>query len=1423
MFTIDKINFAKLKPFDGKTTKCFEQLCYQLAQKEFGHLGTFTPIDGSGGDGGVEFYLTHHNGEKWGWQCKFYEDTGRLNVSSRASEIEKSFEAAIRNHSDLTKWILCLKTDLTTDSLSKKGKFSEGERNWFENKLPQKNTTGRKIKLEDWGETRLVSFLSDKKHIGIGNFFFGELEFSEDWFKDKFSCNSGKVNDKYDCDLHTIDKYTQARIDFFLFDHNYTKLTGELKKELLEKSIEIDRELHDLRDKKMANAEEQSQREKYLLACQDVKKHIAFVFEKIDFVELCFKSNDQKLLTDFKIEELINNFSVHFDKIDCNVFDVKTEAFRDASYISRLMLEFSEIYYQFFIDYFYDEQRELHLIAEPAKGKTHAAYDIAFNRIRNANPAIFITGDKFTNEVNIEDALRKNLGIPQEFNIDDFLKALDVYGSILNIRIPIIIDGLNETTHNRVFSPIWKDHLSWFVAKVLQTKNIVIITTCRASYTERIWANIESSKFCHLYGFGDNETIREAVNKYFTKYKLKADLLFSSLEKFGDPIFLKIFCEIKNPNWKSSPNEVLVNIEEESTYDVFKEYLNQVNKRVVVDNHILESGKEFISKSLNKVSLYLWENNAREMPIGVFYELIDSNSNYEKDRSKADILINEGLVINRDIRDDEEYVGFTYDILAGFMIAESLINKNSSVSYFVSNEFIHKIDFADDNTYEQHPLFEDIISALCLLLPLLKRTSFHELLSGDCFSERTVLEDYIFDKSIKSLFALPAKAIKDDDIELVAKLFLDTSNNREALFDLSFKTFSDVKHPLNAIFFSKLLASLEMNERDITWTEYIRKESDKIEELVAEYEIQCRSSATESKIISQRLHTVSRLIIWFLTSTNRTLRDKTTKTLYFYGRKFPEEFMSLVCDSLKFNDSYVWERTLASLYGVVMAEHNAIQSDNFRKNILPDIAKKIYGLIFKENAPHSTTHIMARDYARGVIEISLIHHPKLFSGQEIKNARPPYLFGGIRNVGEYDYGDNNYMEPINMDFSNYKIGCLVKGGGAYSNPPEKIKVRRQIYWRIYNLGWNAEFFKDAETARSNDSYYSGRGRPNIERYGKKYSWIAFYENAGLRYDLGLLNKDWCTFVDIDPSFPEKPKNEAFLKHDLLGDRTTTLIDWYENGTIPHLKEYLYVKDLNGNSGDWICLDSLITQEDMSIERGIWARILGLIIQKEDRAEVIDLLTKQDINDRLFQKPEHHNTFAGELYYSQKGTYDDQNVLELEVEKKIIKKGEPGYCTPVPIHIYGNVLTIRTDLQELEALDQEISVTKKLQVIFPAMEYSWSSEDSTVNDAGYATVVGKEIVNQLGLLNQPQTFDLLDSTGKLAAVSFKYHKDYSNEHNFVYIRKDLFDKYLSETNSTLIWIIQGEREVRLKTQGMQYDFSDAYPFKERKTFQKIVEY
>lgn len=1447
MVTIDQIDFSKLKPYDGKITKCFEQLCYQIAQKEFGHLGNFTPIDGSGGDGGVEFYLNLSNGEKWGWQCKFYSDNGRLNISSRDSAIEESLETACRNHTDLSKWFLCLKTDLTTDSLSSKGKFSKGERNWFENELSSKIPTGRTIKLEHWGESSFISFLKDSKHIGIRSFFFGELEFSNEWFKKRFDENFEKVRDKYDPDLHSIDKYTQSKIDFLLFDSNYCKHIELLKKELIEKSNQIEVALKDFRDEKMISEKEEVQRENYFLFCNEFKNHIAYVFERIEFVSNCFKNYSENLLLNFDIKKVRENFFEHFNKIDYTVFEEKSRAFKDASSISYLISDFGNIYNQFFRNYFHEKQKELHFLADAAKGKTHISCDIVYKKVKEDKPGIFITGDKFTDETNLSDALKQILDINQEYTLDEFVQALDIYGSIVKCKIPIVIDGLNETTFNRLFSPIWKNHLGSFISKISQSKNLVIVTTCRSSYTERIWNETTDKRFNFLYGFEDYETILEAVNKYFKKYKLKSDLFFAPLEKFRDPIFLKIFCEIKNPNWKTS-GEVEVNIEEESIYDVFNEYLNQVNKRVAQNNHLLKTGEQFISESLSILSNHLWKNNLREIPVTDFYSLIDGNKPYEKDKSKAEILINEGLVVTRDMRDKQEYVSFTYDILAGYMISENLIHSNQNLQYFTSKEFIEKI-IQDTG---QHPFFEDVISSLCLLLPQLKQISVHELIDRDKkikftrsklfkhlpqiitmqFSKRISFANSAFGKSIVSLYKLPAQYVKSEDRNLVANLFFGSPQNQKIFFDLSFKTLGDIKHPLNALFISKVLESMPMNQRDISWTEYIRKKSHDIESFISEFETQCKNINEESVIVIQKQHVLSKIIVWFLTSTNRALRDNATRALYYYGRKFPKEFLSLVHDSLKINDPYVWERTLAALYGVTMAEHNSLKSDKFRSVLLPEICKSIYDLIFKENAQFSTTHILARDYARRTIEICLLHNPTSLTQDEIKNVRPPYSFGGIRNLGEHDYGekDYDYSGPIQMDFSNYTLGQIVKDGGSYSNPPEKIKVRRQIYWRIYDLGWNAELFKEAETALGNDNYYN-RGRTErakIERYGKKYSWIAYFENAGLRDDLGLLDRDWDRFrisgADIDPSFPSKPKGELFIKDDLLGDRATPLVDWYENGGMPFIENYLSMKDIAGNDGEWICLDAYASQEDVPAERHRFTFIRSFLIKEEEYLEVIDLLKKQNLGGRwLPEKHENYYSYAGELYYCNESTSSNYTTFEfITAKKKIkIKKGEPGYYPSVFWDTEGDEIGLRKEFPD--EIEREVSEIKEFEVLMPVMEYNWEGYHSHLNDAGHSTIVAKEVANHLKLVNQAQTFDLFESNGDKASFNIYYHDDYNNNHSLVYLRKDLLDKYLSENKLKFVWAIWGEREVTFKTNERRHEFFTAHPFKEHQVFQKVIEY
>lgn len=1262
---------------------------------------------------------------------------------------------------------------------------------------------------------------------------------NSEWFEKRFYENFEKVKGKYDPTLHTIDQYTQSLIDCILLDPRYCKLLDSLKSELIQKQKKIFESITKFQStaiRKVENTKLNISLEDY----HNFDKHIDYIFTNIEWLTKSFNDHDESIFKEFNVNELNKHYSKHYNGIDHNSFREQLELQKEQNDIKYAIQDFNNTYNQFFRKYFHSDRKEMHFLANAAKGKTHTSCDIAYRKISEKKPAIFITGEKFTNESNLNEAFKRILDINSLYTIDEIIDILDTYGTILKTRIPIIIDGLNETTYNRLFSDIWVNHLSSFINRISHKKNLVLITTCRTSYSERIWNDTTGSQFHTLDGFEDIATINDAVHKYFSKYKIKADTFFASLEKFSDPIFLKIFCEIKNPYYLKS-SEVSVNLEEESTYDIFNEYLSQINQRVTKEHPLLRSGENFIFSNIKKLSIYLWENQLREIPLDEFYNIIDGTNAFEKDKSKAEILINEGLVFNRDIRVEQEFVSFTYDILAGYMISKTLIENHSSTSYFVSNGFISKI--------KPHPYLEDVATSLCLLLPQFKKNAMYEIINIENYLIPKILQipvihskpiknkisynlpfyQWLYHISIISIFKLPSLYIKNNDKQFINRIFNLNDKNKVLLFEQLIKLTSILSHPFNGNYLYDLLNSLPMNHRDITWTEYIRRNASNLEKYIQKFEEQCNYVGVETD--NNKLHLISKIILWLLTSTNLNLRDKSTKALYFYGRRFPENFASLVYESLSINDPYVWERTLAALYGVVMAEHTSIVSDDFKNVILPKIARTIYDLIFSKNAHFPTSHILARDYAKRIVDISLFYHPTSLDLSEIKNITPPFEYGISKLLDEFDYEEEyGYSGPIRMDFSNYTIGRIVKEGGSYSNPPEKQEVRRQIYWRIFNLGWDEEYFEEAESNLSNDNYYMSRTeRPKVERYGKKYSWIAYYEVAGVRNDLELIDRTYDDFrisdADLDPSFPVPVESNIFFKKDILGDRSISLLDWFKNGGLPSIREYLSVSDLYDNAGQWICLDAFIHQVDVSSNRKSFVFIRSFIVKEEEHVEILELLSKKNLGGRtLPEKKENHYTFAGELLYFPSATHENYTNLEFEISKRKIKikKGEEDYLPSIIYHIKNGRRTIKNKKQP-EEIEKEFSEVKHFRVLMPVMEYNWEMHHSPVNKAGHTTVIAKELANSMKLNSQPQTFDLVDINNKKSSININYNDIKDNSHHFIYLRKDLLDEYLKSTKQKLVFAIWGERELSFTIDQDRTAFYQANPGLGYQVFSEIIDY
>ena len=793
---IEKIDWSKLKTYQGSKWRSFEELCYQIAKGLYGECGRFTSVDDSGGGDGVEFYMTLPNGDQWGWQAKFYYPDDRLNASNRKRSIEGSLKKACQTHERLKKWILCTPS-----------KFTPGEQEWFENTLCQSIPENMSVELEHWGDSDFNAWLSEPRFSGKRNYFFGELELSIGWFKAQFNKQMASVGEKFSSSLHTetrVDDHVHALLGDKGFVRQITELIEKLNEELpnLEKAID---DLERWIPKGIEWAEEE--KSKVIKAAESLRDTLVNVICQLEqakgFLNEGRLSEAQTMGWESLFSQLKKAFynyrTVGFEsgrsKIEYTGETINRElAIRKATWIvdgpESLVANLLDDFFQSDMErYELINQPHLNILGDAGIGKTHIACNICDTRLKIGLPALFIRGSHFTSDQPIEEQLLRILGIPPSYGWADFLQALSAATEAYHTRIPLIIDGLNESTHNGAFSNVWRLRLQGLVQEIAQTKNLVLITTCRTSYKEAIWEEEDPPSMMYAGRF-DIDEVEQAVNKYFNEYKIKADLTAAPLTQFEHPMYLKIFCETKNHDRKT---EKQIYVGEETLFEVFEEYLNQCN-RTVCDRLELDPNTSIVQPALNKIAEYLWQNRSRDIPLEELVHIVDGQSLGELrwPSSKTQAIVAEGLLVCQDWSGGKDVVYFTYDLLGGYLIAQYLIQQyvDDMQGFLHLEETVAALFSADYRTL--HPLHSDISRCLAALLPAKVGQFLHNLSNNET----------AFGLSIEALFEISPQYLNKDCIDLVTHLF-ERDQNRKPLLELAETTVGHVGHPFNASFWSK--------------------------------------------------------------------------------------------------------------------------------------------------------------------------------------------------------------------------------------------------------------------------------------------------------------------------------------------------------------------------------------------------------------------------------------------------------------------------------------------------------------------------------------------------------------------------------------------------------------------------------------------
>ena len=1383
------LDWEKFKSLPGDKSKNFENLCRALISLNFRRYGQFNAYKNQPG---IEFHLKlledcslGKSSQWYGWQCKFHElnSTGNLKAASR-KDIEDSIKKTEKYLPELTDWILW-----TPYTLSK------SDQDWFK-------SLKTKYKSHQWTEKDIDTYLNGPTLI-LRYTYFGDLVITPD---DLERNHRESIQLIREAPVHQLVNAERIIRRMLGEPGSWGKMIDIGRR--LKKTFEL---FSEFINEDPAHLEEVLRL--FISTCNN------FAETLLNFHEILAEGDLEVIQAKLgEREKLVNTqiFStLRWLRIQNIPFSLEaTNAISDMHIAQELLDEVEEFLGVGLVA----------VLADAGDGKTQISAQVTSPQKQRPGGILFYGRNLHRGQTLNDLAHYFSInGVPVK-NIESLLAALDAAGKRSRCRLPIFIDGLNESENPKD----WKELLLRLGETIKRYPNVLVICTLRTGehrredYPARIdqkidaretfanWALPDNIKRIESEGFGrDTE---DAIDKYFKYYKINSGDAEIPVDLLQHPLTLNIFCEVTNPKRES---EVKIEYFPASLTSLLEKYVANACERIsqmININHPYNI--EELRLAIYKLGLELWESKKQEVCENNYKKSL-SNAPFEWDHWDSNIInlfAQEGIVFRNPGKDPEEYlITPAYHALGGYIIANALLTKHKDDKKF---EWLGKSDIIDSFIGEnRHHLAFDIFKSLVALTPRYMQGKQLWMTSPDILRR----------PALRLTTEIEAEDLDKDTVCELVKLFKSNLDERINIFPRLQRTRGAVEHPLNAIFLDSILRELSVSDRDLSWTEWIRKSSvERLNDLLAielkwKDDINHRTSSDQIKI---------KWVIWHLTSTNHELREIATRVLYWFGRGDPRILFKESINSLEINDPYIPERMLAASYGVAMAKICFIEDKNFIKKILPEFAKDLYKLFFAEDARYYNTHFLMRKYVTGIIEIASLHNPALFSKKEIQNSKPP--FNHLRSLKWEEIAiskqeHHSVDSPFRMDFENYVLGSLVPNRGNYDfDQSDYKKIRAQVLWRIEQLGWTHELFKDIDQSIEREGHWprTQSDKKKTDRYGKKYSWIAYLEMYGYLFDKGVFNEEWRVHeipVDIDPSFPEIITEVRLLEDDFLGDSEIDTKDWISNESSPNLDSYFKLDIVQDIKGPWINLDGFFTQQDELRGRRIFCYIRSFFIDNTDITSFLKLLSCQELGGRwLPEKPEVSNTFVGEIPWSYNFPNNGLTEFSFAIREKIkkikstkkeiyldgekLKKSKMSWL----LHYLSNK-TARNVKKEKKLNDESVKRIEIRDVPFEyenvEREYQKFNTFTPVCDLriidnqnlGNVTILAKEIAVDLGLIGKPQTFNLFTRKGEVGTLYFSHQRDnYNNNQFFFFIREDLLKSYLKDNNFSLVWAIWGER-------------------------------
>ncbi|MFK1566683.1 hypothetical protein ACIUX1_29275 [Pseudomonas aeruginosa] len=1304
------VNWDVFSELPGAADENFEKLCRSLVRRHYGRFGRFKQL---ANQPGVEFHLQLTEScdlgapPRWiGWQCKWYElANGQDLGAARKKKIIEGMEKTRTHVPGVTDWKLWTHHTLT-----------KGDQEWF---FALENDRFPALKLELLTATDIEDLLVGPGAL-LRETYFGELVLTPELLAEQHRLAAAPFRRRYQQEVHVVVGAEEKVLRYLggqgawdsleklssALKTNCTgiaSLTGQLKAEL---KAEV--------DSLLARATG--------LACLLGDLHTALGKGDFDSVQQMLAENPLQPLRYDRLLSKLRGARSGGAPLTANLV-------ADIHSVSSALLGLERSI----------GVRAVAVLAAAGEGKSELAVKVT-QPDGDLPGGVLLLGKNLHAGQGLDDLASafKISGRPAE-SFERLVEAVDAAGQRAGKRIPIVIDGLNEAEDPRN----WRDELSRADELLKDFPYVILVVTLRNEFAQMCLPE----EFPQVEHNGFQEDPQTAIETYFEYYKIDATDAELPIELLQHPLTLRIFCEVANPQ-----RQRVVGVEAlpSSLVSLFEAHFNKVAERVAdLSQAAHRIYQQEVQDALLKVAGLLWGGNARSVEFNAARTAVQDVGRWDVSIIRA--LESEGVLVRTTFGEGGQGIAFSYDLMAGHMMARYLLTRPALAQWLQSEEGRAHFQFREPGS---HTFASDVFQALVGLYPQhLNRRQLWQDLSD---------QNLIMNALLPTVQSDP-RHIGRETVERFARAMQESKQFARIAFKRLRSTRAARAHPFDMDFLHRVLLAMSNTQRDLFWSEWVRERSEEVED-----DFEFLSTRWKSGDLDEREIRRARWVMWTLTSTSRSLRDVATKILYEFAAKRPGEFFRLAMESIAISDPYVPERMFAAAYGAALTTWSDINAVEMR-GALPRVAREIYRTMFAPSATHPTWHALYQQYCLGTIAIARMVDPACLSEDEATHLLPPFshLPNPFANLPQYAPAviERAKRAAIRMDFGNYTIGRLIPGRSNYDNHhPEYQQVLPAIVSRMLALGYDPEQF-EAIDRQMNSGPRMGNNKHKVDRYGKKYGWIAYFEMWGVRYAQGLLAEDRGarpSDADIDPTFPLEAASIDLSLPVLFSDQPTSAADWMVRGPQPDYRGILEIAEIDGLAGPWVVLDGFLEENAPADDRQIFTFLRGVLVDSGDLDRLCTLFTDLDYpgNDAIPEQPGYYYTYAGEMPFS----------------------SIPG----LPV----------ADEEEDDRAEYMVSADRwsdtGVAVDIPVQKYNWERYHSVVNQGSSASLPSKRLCEALSLRWQANKWDLHDASGvaSLCRTVGEYGSQVSG--SFSYLRRDLLDNYLTQSGKALVWLMWGER-------------------------------